>query len=593
MSNATSAASSSSASGSQPARVPSPVPTVSGEGRYGENILYPNGLHPNPYQLLHLFNSEQYDNQIRAAADQHNQLEPCVKSLFFLRTQRKLFERIVESCSLEIVNQVMYACNYKMGLAGPITIPEKCQSTLIPSPSASSTNLDEEPMGMDTLVPTSTISGVSSPDSCPNLSPAAADSLALPIPPPNPTTPSFILTPLPIPTSSLRSSLSTPPPHYSPELRPPLTPEIFRHLRPQFLPKVEHIPVVGGEGMLEERKDEDTEQENRIPENDDAPPTLKLRSPTPLPTPMTQLVARVSALCADWNAISPDIAHSTCAVDASKLSLDIHLATAPTNEGLAALHVEGLIRENVEELMQEYDRDAQLLFVGADLRKTRLLSVEERLAMGWQPPSEFPPMPRLGTVDDMPDTSYDYNTELYGDDLVDKLKTAKVFTKLDLCNGYNNIWIKDGGQWKAAFKTPRGLFEPTVMFFSLTNSPAMFQVFMNDILKDFIEEGWCVVYMDDILIFSDEINLHRLCTRHVLEHLQENNLYLKLEKCKFKVTKTLFLGMVITPGHISMDERKLARIKDWEAPRTIKGVQSFLGFANFYCKFIGKYAELA
>ncbi|ESK80881.1 reverse transcriptase-rnase h-integrase, partial [Moniliophthora roreri MCA 2997] len=178
-------------------------------------------------------------------------------------------------------------------------------------------------------------------------------------------------------------------------------------------------------------------------------------------------------------------------------------------------------------------------------------------------------------------------------DLVDKLKTAKVFMKLDLQNGYNNIWIKDGDQWKAAFKTPRGLFEPTVMFFGLTNSPATFQAFMNDILKDFIDEGWCVVYMDDILIFSDEINIHRLCTRHILERLRENDLYLKPEKCEFEVTKTLFLGMVITPGHISMDETKLAGIKDWEAPKTIKGVQSFLGFVNFYHKFIGKYAELA
>ncbi|ESK81255.1 reverse transcriptase-rnase h-integrase [Moniliophthora roreri MCA 2997] len=179
------------------------------------------------------------------------------------------------------------------------------------------------------------------------------------------------------------------------------------------------------------------------------------------------------------------------------------------------------------------------------------------------------------------------------DYLVDKLKTAKVFTKLDLHNGYNNIWIKDGDQWKAAFKTPRGLFEPTVMFFGLMNSPATFQAFMNDILKDFIDEGWCVVYMDDILIFSDEINIYRLHTRHILERLQENDLYLKLEKCEFEVTKTLFLGMVITPGHISMDETKLAGIKDWEAPKTVKGVQSFLGFTNFYRKFIGKYAELA
>uniref|UniRef100_A0A0W0G7C8 Reverse transcriptase RNase H-like domain-containing protein n=1 Tax=Moniliophthora roreri TaxID=221103 RepID=A0A0W0G7C8_MONRR len=81
--------------------------------------------------------------------------------------------------------------------------------------------------------------------------------------------------------------------------------------------------------------------------------------------------------------------------------------------------------------------------------------------------------------------------------------------------------------------------------------------------------------------------------RHVLERLRGNDLYLKPEKCEFKVMKTLFLGMVITPGHISMDETKLAGIKDWEAPKTVKGVRSFLGFANFYCKFIGKYVELA
>uniref|UniRef100_A0A0W0FYD8 Reverse transcriptase-rnase h-integrase n=1 Tax=Moniliophthora roreri TaxID=221103 RepID=A0A0W0FYD8_MONRR len=127
-------------------------------------------------------------------------------------------------------------------------------------------------------------------------------------------------------------------------------------------------------------------------------------------------------------------------------------------------------------------------------------------------------------------------------DLMDKLKTAKVFTKLDLCNGYNNIRIKDGDQWKAAFKTPQGLFEPTVMFFGLTNSPATFQAFMNDILKDFIDG----------------------------ERLRENDLYLKPEKCEFEVTKTLFLGMIIMLGHISMDETKLAGITDWEVPKTVK-----------------------
>ncbi|ESK82586.1 hypothetical protein Moror_3664 [Moniliophthora roreri MCA 2997] len=220
-------------------------------------------------------------------------------------------------------------------------------------------------------------------------------------------------------------------------------------LKPQFHLRVEHIPVVGGEVALTESEDvvEDEDRENRTPENVEDPPIVSLRSPTPALTPMMQLVDRVSALCADWSAISPDIARSTCVADASRLSLDIHLDTALTNEGLAALRVEGLIQAqtlcrmvaimtmsetitmnpttisegNVEMLVKEYDQDAQLLFVGADPRKVRLLSVEERQAMGWQLTSNIPATPMMEVEDEMPeddvrpDTSYDYDAELYGD----------------------------------------------------------------------------------------------------------------------------------------------------------------------------------
>ena len=86
-------------------------------------------------------------------------------------------------------------------------------------------------------------------------------------------------------------------------------------------------------------------------------------------------------------------------------------------------------------------------------------------------------------------------------DLFDKLKEAKYFSKLDVRAGYNNVRIKEGDQWKAAFKTSRGLFEPTVMFFGLCNAPATFQAMMNDIFKDYLLEGWLVIYMDDILLF--------------------------------------------------------------------------------------------
>ncbi|KAI3621311.1 hypothetical protein WG66_014514 [Moniliophthora roreri] len=326
-------------------------------------------------------------------------------------------------------------------------LPRSLALKIMTWPEASSTNSDDEPMGTGTPVPTSTTLGVLSPDSPLNPSLPKPDSPSIPIPPPNLTTPSFILTPLPIPTSNLRSNRSTPSPPLSPDLRPPLTPEIFRRLRPQFHQKVEHIPAVGGKVVPEEAEDEDEGQENRIPENVEDPPILSLRSPTPMPTPMTQLVDCVSALCVDWSAISPGIARSTCVADASKLSLDIHLVTAPTNEGLAALRAEGLIRaqtlcrmvtvmtmnsgtmtsptrtsaENVERLEEEYDRDVQLLFVGADPQKVRMLLVEKRQAMGWQPVTETPDTPRMEDDDEMPemedrpDMSYDYNTELYGD----------------------------------------------------------------------------------------------------------------------------------------------------------------------------------
>uniref|UniRef100_A0A0W0FDN0 Reverse transcriptase-rnase h-integrase n=1 Tax=Moniliophthora roreri TaxID=221103 RepID=A0A0W0FDN0_MONRR len=237
--------------------------------------------------------------------------------------------------------------------------------------------------------------------------------------------------------SNLRSSQSIPPVHSNPDLRPPLTPEVFRCLKPQFHQKAEHIPAVGGEVDPEESEAmvEDKEQENQTPKNDNIPLMLSLRNPTSAPTPMMQLVDRISALCADWNAILPDIAHSTCAVDASKLSLDIHLATVLSNEGLAALRTEGLIQvqtlcqmiavmtmspmkiseESAEALVKEYDRDAQLLFVGADPQKVRLLSIEEWVATGWQLTFDVPATPRMQTVDEMLDTSYDYDTELYRD----------------------------------------------------------------------------------------------------------------------------------------------------------------------------------
>ena len=133
------------------------------------------------------------------------------------------------------------------------------------------------------------------------------------------------------------------------------------------------------------------------------------------------------------------------------------------------------------------------------------------------------------------------------------MKGAKIFTKLDLRWGYNNIRIKIGDEWKAAFKTNKGLYEPLVMFFGLCNSPATFQNMMNDIFFVELEEGWMLIYMDDILIFTDTEEKLEQMTKKVLKKLQENDLYLNLDKCVFNVKEVEYLGMMIKENSIMME----------------------------------------
>jgi len=118
-------------------------------------------------------------------------------------------------------------------------------------------------------------------------------------------------------------------------------------------------------------------------------------------------------------------------------------------------------------------------------------------------------------------------------DLFDQLKDAKIFMKMDIRWGYNNVWIHEADRWKVAFNTKRGLFEPTVMFFGLCNALATFQAMMNDIFADYIADGWLIIYMDDLLIFSADKTVHEECTKKVLQRLREQELSLKLEKCVF------------------------------------------------------------
>ena len=178
-------------------------------------------------------------------------------------------------------------------------------------------------------------------------------------------------------------------------------------------------------------------------------------------------------------------------------------------------------------------------------------------------------------------------------EIMEKLKGAKYFMKLDVRWGYNNIRIRKGDEWKAAFKTNKGLFEPTVMFFSMCNSPATFQAMMDNLFVTMIEGKLVIVYMDDILIFARTKEELTRITKMVLEKLWENDLFLRAKKCKFCKTKIEYLGMIIEEGRISMDPIKLGGIRDWPIPTMVKQVRSFLGFGNFYRKFISHYSNLA
>jgi RNase H-like domain found in reverse transcriptase/Reverse transcriptase (RNA-dependent DNA polymerase) len=146
---------------------------------------------------------------------------------------------------------------------------------------------------------------------------------------------------------------------------------------------------------------------------------------------------------------------------------------------------------------------------------------------------------------------------------------------------------------KAAFKINKGLFEPTVMFFGMCNSPATFQAMMDDIFMTMIDNRLVIVYMDDILIFADTKEELEWITKLVLKKLREHNLFLKAKKCEFCQTRIEYLGMIIKERKISMDAVKLGGIRDWPVPTTLKQTQSFLGFGNFYRKFISHYSELA
>jgi hypothetical protein len=170
---------------------------------------------------------------------------------------------------------------------------------------------------------------------------------------------------------------------------------------------------------------------------------------------------------------------------------------------------------------------------------------------------------------------------------------------VDVRQGYNNVRIKKGDEWKATFKTKFRHWEPLVMFFGLTNSPSTFQEMMNVIYKEVIEKharrGTIIrIYMDDITIATTgTLQDHIDAVHDVLHVAEQNDLYFKLSKCTFHASSIDYLGVIIEKGMTRMDPVKITGIKNWPTPTKVKDVRSFLGFCNFYRPFIRGFAHLA
>lgn len=178
------------------------------------------------------------------------------------------------------------------------------------------------------------------------------------------------------------------------------------------------------------------------------------------------------------------------------------------------------------------------------------------------------------------------------DDMLDELHGSVIFSKIDLKSGYHQIRMKEGDEWKTAFKTKHGLYEWLVMPFGLTNAPSTFMRLMNYILRAFIGK-FVVVYFDDILVYSKSLEEHIQHLRSVLDVLREEKLYANLKKCTFCMDRVVFLGFVVSADGIEVDKEKIKAIKEWPTPKSVTEVRSFHGLASFYRRFVRDFSTLA
>jgi hypothetical protein len=178
------------------------------------------------------------------------------------------------------------------------------------------------------------------------------------------------------------------------------------------------------------------------------------------------------------------------------------------------------------------------------------------------------------------------------EDLFEQMKGASVFSKIDLRSGYHQLKIQESDISKTAFRTRYGLYEYTMMSFELTNAPAYFMYLMNKVFMEYLDR-FVVVFIDDILVFSKTMEEHEEHLRLVLEKLRSNQLYAKFSKCEFWLTEDAFLGHIISAGGVSVDPGKVKDVLNWMPPTTVLEIQSFLGLAGYYRRFVKDFSKIA
>jgi len=174
---------------------------------------------------------------------------------------------------------------------------------------------------------------------------------------------------------------------------------------------------------------------------------------------------------------------------------------------------------------------------------------------------------------------------------LNNLKGMKYFSKIDIISAFNNVRMKEGQEYLTAMRTRFGLFESLVMPFGLTGAPATFQRFINDALREYLDQ-FCTAYLDDILIYSKTREEHTTHLRKVLLQLQKVGLFAKISKCEFFVPETRFLGLIVGRDGFRMDPEKIKTIVEWKTPQNLTDVQAFIGFANFYRRFIKDFSKI-